>query len=173
MRLCYRFECQNEVVAKDKRTKYCSKSCSATVNNLAREYKNSCKTCGIPVTYNRKFCSRKCISRYGLVDWIDGKVPCEDKNGKLSARARNYLLEKSNYKCGSTTCAVPGGWGVPNPVLGKPILTVDHIDGNWKNNYIENLIVLCYNCHTLTVTFGALNKGSLSGTRPGGLSRRR
>ena len=36
---------------------------------------------------------------------------------------------------------------------------MEHIDGNSENNNIENLELLCPNCHSLTPTFGALNKG--------------
>ena len=37
-----------------------------------------------------------------------------------------------------------------------------HIDGNSGNNIIENLRVLCPNCHAMTENFMALNKGKSS-----------
>ncbi len=38
--------------------------------------------------------------------------------------------------------------------LGKPIpLALDHIDGDRLNNNVENLRILCYNCHGQTDTF--------------------
>lgn len=41
---------------------------------------------------------------------------------------------------------------------GKPLtLQVDHKNGNWEDNTLENLRFLCPNCHSQTPTFGAKN----------------
>ena len=39
----------------------------------------------------------------------------------------------------------------------KLTLQVDHVDGNWRNNVLENLRFLCPNCHSQTDNFGAKN----------------
>ncbi len=42
--------------------------------------------------------------------------------------------------------------------LGKPIpLELDHIDGNNSNNSLNNLRILCPNCHALTPTYRGKN----------------
>ena len=47
-----------------------------------------------------------------------------------------------------------------NPVTNNVPIQLDHIDGNSDNNSLDNLKLLCPNCHSLTPTFGALNKGN-------------
>lgn len=43
---------------------------------------------------------------------------------------------------------------------GKPLgLQLHHLDGNNKNNKIENLQILCPNCHTQTSNYAVKNKG--------------
>jgi hypothetical protein len=42
-------------------------------------------------------------------------------------------------------------------------LQLDHIDGNWRNNTIDNLRFLCPNCHSQTSTFGSKNMGKAQG----------
>ncbi|MFJ6656123.1 HNH endonuclease signature motif containing protein [Streptomyces sp. NPDC091377] len=50
-------------------------------------------------------------------------------------------------------CGIKAVW------LGQPLpLEVDHIDGDWRNNRIENLRLLCPNCHSTTDTYRGRGK---------------
>lgn len=39
-------------------------------------------------------------------------------------------------------------------------MDLEHIDGNYSNNDISNLCLLCPNCHSQTNTFKGRNKGN-------------
>lgn len=55
-------------------------------------------------------------------------------------------------------CAIEPEW------LGEPLpLEVDHINGNWRNNRIENLRLLCPNCHSMTNSYRGRSKGRAGG----------
>jgi hypothetical protein len=60
------------------------------------------------------------------------------------------------------------GWSERHPKTGKVPIEVEHIDGDWQNNHIGNLTLLCPNCHALTPTFRALNRGRGRAHRIGG-----
>jgi hypothetical protein len=66
---------------------------------------------------------------------------------------RKYLVKKYGERC----CRC--GWSEKHPTTGRIPVEVEHIDGDWRNNRPENLTLLCPNCHSLTPTFRALNKG--------------
>ncbi len=162
-------KCANPNCINQAKVKYCSRSCSATVSNSVPKRKKNIRYCHICSTVlkdsSQKYCSPPCmwegIHGEKLSQWLDGSFDGSGANGDLRGSFRNWMLAQADYKC--TLC----GWNQKNPFIDKVILTIDHIDGNWQNNKRDNLIVLCYNCHTLTPTFCSLNKNS-PGKRHGG-----
>lgn len=102
-------------------------------------------------TSNKKFCNNKCQGNYRysehIIKWKQGE--------EIGIRIiRKYLFTKYNFKC----CRC--GWSKINNTTGRIPLEIEHLDGNSDNNCESNLELLCPNCHSLTSTFRALNKGN-------------
>lgn len=71
----------------------------------------------------------------------------------ISGHIKKYLRNKYDNAC--QEC----GWSKINQTTGIVPLEVEHVDGNYRNNKEDNLKLLCPNCHSLTQTYKALNKG--------------
>lgn len=125
-----------------------------------------CVQCGTekkqPSSTMGVYCSNKCqaqnTSKKVVERWLSGEdTGYTGKLLGLKRSVRNYLIETRGNKC--EQC----GWDKKHPVDNRPILNVDHIDGDARNNRPENLRVLCPNCHAMTNTFGNRNKNSSRG----------
>jgi hypothetical protein len=114
--------------------------------------KRYCKQCGAELIGNSRtyFCCSKCSQEYRRQEQFT-KI----ENGyKVGIRPlKRYIIFKRGNKC---ECC---GWGKINPVTGKCPVELEHVDGNHENNSFDNLKLLCPNCHSLTPTYKALNRG--------------
>lgn len=109
-----------------------------------------CLLCDIEIKYNPnqssgKYCSNKHQIEYQRIQKL--------KNGTGSVKLlRNYLLENKIDEYFCSLCGIPPMWN------GKVLtLQLDHINGDCKDNRIENVRWLCPNCHTQTENWGVLN----------------
>jgi hypothetical protein len=99
--------------------------------------------------------NKKFAHRYELDDIMNGKHPQYQSN-KLRKRLLNDGIKEN--KCEVCELSV---W------LGQPIkLELHHIDGDRNNNSIENLQVLCPNCHSYTENYKGKNIRKLVDIKP-------
>ena len=167
----------------NKNKKFCNQSCSATYNNklhpkrergfnykkaivngneIITKYKiegrgEQCISCNNKLEKTQNlYCSRKCQHNYKyelyIQDYLKGMNNGSNKDFTTSGHLRRYLFEQSNYKCNKC------GLSQYHPITNKTILQIHHVDGNWTNNKLENLQVLCPNCHAMSDTFRGLNE---------------
>lgn len=117
----------------------------------------NCFGCGTPLgPRGVKYCNGRCqqTTRYRdyIRRWLAGEVSGGTVAG-VSDHVKRYLMELSGEKC--PVC----GWSKRHPTTGRVPLEVDHLNGNYADHSPENVRVLCPNCHALTPTYKALNKG--------------
>jgi predicted nucleic acid-binding Zn ribbon protein len=146
--------CEKEFYNKDRDRKFCSRSCSVTFSNKnKKKVKSDCINCGKKTNrIGNKYCSNVCQFSYERKKTYEkienGDITLYEKNYK------NYLIDLHGNKC------MECGWDKVNPTTGKVPIQLEHMDGNSENNSLDNLKLLCPNCHSLTPTYGALNKGN-------------
>lgn len=109
-----------------------------------KELDRYCKYCGeklerkrfngrledFTVFSNRKYCNRKCMQKAYLKI---GEHNQNWANAHTTARKINELLLHKEV------CELCGS---------DKNLDIHHIDGNWQNNNLDNLMCLCRSCHT-------------------------
>lgn len=79
------------------------------------------------------------------------EILVEDSNYQ-SSKLKKRLIEAGLKENRCEGCGIGNEWN------GKPLtLQVHHINGNHKDNRIENLQILCPNCHTQTENYGTKN----------------
>ena len=79
------------------------------------------------------------------------EILVEDSNYQ-SSKLKKRLIEAGLKEDICEKCGNTGEW------QGKPLtLQVHHINGNHRDNRIENLQILCPNCHTQTENYGSKN----------------
>lgn len=154
-RICIQCGKTFEVKIKSDPKKFCSKSCSATMNNkIFPKRKSSTVKCGFcgKDTTNPKFCSESCSGlnqrKITLDTFLSGKA--------ISVRNTTiyeYLLKEQNNLC--KICGIANEWNGS-----ELIFTRDHIDGNSDNNIPENIRLICANCDTQLPTFKSRNRGN-------------
>lgn len=153
--------CGKPIFSKSAKAKYCSVSCATA--RYKRYHPPCLNGCGRTVGSGRKtYCSMKCQHDYQF-----SLRSIELENGTYNAVSSNkvirkYLVSKFGEQC--SQC----GWNRRHSRTGRVPIEVEHIDGDWRNNRLSNLTLLCPNCHSLTNTFRGLNRGKGRAHRLGG-----
>lgn len=152
-------QCGTLLTYEQRRNRFCSRSCSAKANNGKRGPRSPrCRVCGKSTGDGRaQHCSRECaeIARYtrNVEMWISGEHNGGSWRG-VSTFVRRWLLEQRGEQC--WRC----GWSEINQHTGVVPVQVHHRNGDPEDHSPSNLELLCPNCHALTKTYGARNKGN-------------
>lgn len=123
------------------------------INSFYQECKSPTKTIKSYGMSNRTF--DKALKR-GDLTWVDPKIPLEEllKREKTSRQHLKSRLKDADLL--EQKCAICGITEWLNKELS---LHLDHINGKKNDNKLENLRLLCPNCHSQTPTYGGKNKG--------------
>jgi len=116
-----------------------------------------CLQCDNPIPNRNTYCNNTCQMKFQKrkdFDLIDeGKfdeLGCKQNIDRVS---KQYLISIHGDKC--MNC----GWDQLNEWTNKIPIQINHVDGNPENHKMENLELLCPNCHSLTEYYKSRGKG--------------
>ncbi|GEM_PF-663278 len=117
-------------------------------SRMKRKPKSPCKNCGNPVKENPNvYCSQTCMFQF----WRRRQIENEPDKAGIRLR-KNYLIDCRGYAC--EVCGIREWMGQAAPI------ELDHKDGHPLNNELNNLQLICPNCHAQTKTYKGRNKGN-------------
>lgn len=136
------FEKESKYV-KDGKKNYCCKKCQNKGQRKGKYFE--CSYCGeevyrSPAEIKKSksgnfFCNKSCSNSYGNIHYRNAENSPNWKDGSKSYRERAFKeYDNKCNKCGFDK---------------KAALQVHHIDENRSNNKLENLEILCANCHCM------------------------
>lgn len=120
-----------------------------------------CKLCGSKAKENydwsQTFCNSKCHEEFRhkalLARILIGEAKgYTGKQAALSRTLKRHLKETRGSAC--SLC----GWDGFHPIDNKSLTEFHHVDGNCFNCDLNNIQILCPNCHSMTHNFKARNK---------------
>jgi predicted nucleic acid-binding Zn ribbon protein len=123
---------------------FCSHKCSKKFYNNVMGYgQNTCKRCGTPCNAANVFCSRRCKSMF------DAELKLASGSPVGNYTIKTYLIHTRGHKCEKCNNT---SW-MNNPIP----LECHHKDGNRNNNTVENVEIVCPNCHVFTDNYKGKN----------------
>lgn len=103
-------------------------------------------------SYANKYCNNRCQhekqNKDRVAQWMSTSNKAFDQ---IPGWIKKTLIQTNGHIC--QVCKL-AEW------QGRPItLECDHIDGDHSNNRVDNLRLICPNCHSQTLTYKNKNKG--------------
>lgn len=128
-----------------------------------RKEESVCRNCN--KTYHSSYssfgfyCSNKCQGEFkrknNIKKYLNNEIQgWYGRTRQLASFVREYILNLRGSMC--EICK----WSEVHPVDKRPLVEIDHIDGDAENCRPENLRILCPNHHAMTSTFRNRNKNS-------------
>ena len=116
-----------------------------------------CPRCGSEERRRSTYCSQTCVAAdkrdVKIKEWLSGNHNGMRGKTQTAVWIKKYLRDSRGDKC--EKC----GWDEKHPITKNVPVELSHKDGNYLNNKIENLELICPNCHSLTDSYRSLNIG--------------
>jgi len=116
----------------------------------------TCPTCGKKSRRRGTYCSQTCVAKpkrdEKIKQWLEGNHNGMRGKTQTAKWIKKYMIDTFGEKC------MKCGWDERNPHTKNVPIELSHKDGDFTNNDINNLELICPNCHSLTDSYKGANK---------------